>query len=189
MAKLSERQRNNILALWDTGSFTKTAIAKKYKVSEKIIRNIVDGNAPKNKALVDEQLLLNERKKSELSPIEIKAVNNAVEVLEKNKEYIQRLTTLNLNGLEAMIKRGSFKKPIKMKNGDFDVIEQHEQELTTVDYKNAQDTIDKAMITYGEAPRHANSQINVNTQNNMQQNTELNREIVSQTLENFENEY
>jgi len=64
-----------------------------------------------------------------------------------------------------------------------------QRKLNTTDMKNALDGYDKASITLGVNQRHANSQINVNTQNNMQQNTELNREIVSQTLENFENEY
>lgn len=42
------------------------------------------------------------------------------------------------------------------------------RELNSADFKNLADTIDKASITLGVNQRHSNSQINVNTQNNIQ---------------------
>ena len=42
--------------------------------------------------------------------------------------------------------------------------------LSASDYKNAQEALDKASITLGVNQRHSNSQINVNTQNNIQNN-------------------
>jgi len=47
VAKLTDRQKNNILAKWNTGSYTKTQLAKTYKVSEKIIRNLVGNTKTK----------------------------------------------------------------------------------------------------------------------------------------------
>lgn len=188
MAKLTDRKKNNILALWNTGTFTKVSLAKKYKVSEKIIRNIVDGQPPKNKALVDEQLLLNEKKKSELSPIEIRAVDNAVSTLEKNREYISNLTNLNLSKLENHLKNN--KKLEKINIGD-GVQQLEPVELDTRDYLNAQKTIDQASITLNVNQRHSNTQLSVNTQNNQVQNNniELNQQTVKETLEIFDNEY
>jgi len=61
--------------------------------------------------------------------------------------------------------------------------------LSPNDLKSLDEGIEVNAKSLEIAPRHANSQINVNTQNNMQQNTELNKEIVSQTLEAFNNEY
>lgn len=63
------------------------------------------------------------------------------------------------------------------------------RELNPTDLKNLGETLDKASITLNVNQRHANSQVTVNTQNNNMQQLELNKEVVTQTLENFENEY
>ena len=42
--------------------------------------------------------------------------------------------------------------------------------MSASDYKNAQEALDKASITLGINQRHSNNQINVNTQNNIQNN-------------------
>ncbi len=42
--------------------------------------------------------------------------------------------------------------------------------LSASDYKNAQEALDKASITLGINQRHSSNQINVNTQNNIQNN-------------------
>lgn len=55
-----------------------------------------------------------------------------------------------------------------------DGVQQFEpRELNTTDLKNLSDTIDKASITLGVNQRHSNSQINVNTQNNIQTNLDI----------------
>lgn len=64
-----------------------------------------------------------------------------------------------------------------------------DRKLNTSDIKNLSDAVDKASLTLGVNKRHSNQDINVNTQNNNLTSIELNKEIVSQTLENFENEY
>jgi hypothetical protein len=48
------------------------------------------------------------------------------------------------------------------------------RELNTADLKNLSDTIDKASVTLGVNQRHSNSQVNVNTQNNIENNTQNN---------------
>lgn len=57
------------------------------------------------------------------------------------------------------------------------------RELNTTDIKNLADAVDRASITLGINQRHSNSQINVNTQNNIQQNNN-----VPLTLEEAEKE-
>lgn len=50
MAKLTDRQKNNIIAKWNTGSYTKTQLAKFYKVDESTIRKVINGKTKiKNK--------------------------------------------------------------------------------------------------------------------------------------------
>jgi len=85
----------------------------------------------------------------------------------RRRGLIFNMTELNLEKLNNHLKED--KKLEKINVGD-GVQKFEEVALGTSDYKNAQDTIDKASITLGVNQRHANSQINVNTQNNMQQN-------------------
>jgi len=77
--KITKRIEANIIAKWKTGQFTKVALAKIYKVSEKTIRNIVHGVEPDNKGLVDLGVALEVVKKSEKTPIETKEINKAIE--------------------------------------------------------------------------------------------------------------
>ncbi len=60
-----------------------------------------------------------------------------------------------------------------MKNGDFDVIEQHEHDLTSGDYKNCIEAIDKASVTLGVNERCSSSQVQVNNANNQQTNNTI----------------
>ena len=196
MAKLSDRQKNNIKAKWNTGEYTKTQLAKTYKVNEKIIRNIVGKEEPTNNHIVEAQMMLEKFKKSEKSPNEISAINQAVEYrLQKefsddnNKIKVFETTSAIIDGVKKLIKDGKAQKATTANIGD-GIIEANiiETDLQASDYKNAMDTIDKASITLGVNQRHANQQINVNTQNN-NQNSIINQEIVSQSLEAFDNEY
>ena len=43
MAKITERQKSNIIAKWNTGEYTKVELAKYYKVSESAIRKVISG--------------------------------------------------------------------------------------------------------------------------------------------------
>ena len=61
---------------------------------------------------------------------------------------------------------------------------------TPYDLKTLVDANDRLAITLKVADRHSNQNINVNTQNNNTLNhTELNQEIVQNTLSKFEDEY
>lgn len=160
---ISTRKKNLLIAEWKTGVHkTVSAMAKLHKLDPKTVRKFIGELTHENADLVEACVIVEGAKKSLKNPIEIEAVEKAV----SNATKIESLTDLNLEGLKALLMRGTISRPIKIKNGEFDIIEQHEQELGTADYKNAQDTIDKAMITYGEAPRHSNQSINLNTQNN-----------------------
>lgn len=44
MAKLSDRQKKNILAKWHTGEYSKSDLAKLYKVDESMIRKMLRDN-------------------------------------------------------------------------------------------------------------------------------------------------
>lgn len=57
------------------------------------------------------------------------------------------------------------------------------------DIKDLVDANDKLSITLGVNQRHANSQVTVNNTNATQTNIELNKDIVIQTLQSFDDEY
>ena len=64
MAKLTDRQKVNIQSKWDTGNYTKSELAKQYRVDEKTIRKIVGTDDPKNVDIVKAQTELEFLKKS-----------------------------------------------------------------------------------------------------------------------------
>jgi len=78
MAKLTLKQKENIKALFDTGNYSKNGLAKKYKVDEKTVRRIIGKEPPKHKDLVEKAVEVEVRKKAELKPSELRAVEKVV---------------------------------------------------------------------------------------------------------------
>lgn len=180
MAKLSDRQKNNIIAKWNTGEYTKTQLAKTYKVSEKTIRDIVGKKEPTNTHIVEAQILLEKIKNSEKTPSEIAAIDQAVKHrLEKefhidNKRVkIYSITDKILEKVSEMLESGT--KQIVAKVKEFDGKASSESldtvsvDLDPSDLKSMQETVDKASITNNTNARHApKTEINNNQQNNNQ---------------------
>ena len=78
MAKLSQVQKNNIIAKWSTGQYTKVQIAKAYKVTEKVIRELVGKEPPSNADIVEAGVFFEKAKKSDKSTSEINAIEQAI---------------------------------------------------------------------------------------------------------------
>lgn len=89
-------------------------------------------------------------KKAQLNSQELEFHNTEVNRLSKDQIMIHSLTKNNLIGVAAKLEN----------HGDLDMM----------GHKNAQDLIDKASITLGVSPRHANSQVNFNNTNAQQNN-------------------
>lgn len=174
MAKLTDRQRNNILAKWHTGQFTKVQLAKMYKVDEKTIRLITDKQEPKNANIVEAGVILEMVKNSDKNPIEIQMINNAIKSgydrLSKADEYKKKVDDIQLDlldGIRTLLEKGTISRPMKLKNGDFDVIEQVEHDFTPNDYKTLINAVDDAAKTIGAVDR-GSGKIEVNNANNQQ---------------------
>jgi len=189
MAKLSDRQKNNIIAKWNTGEYTKIQLAKAYKVNEKTIRDIVGKKEPMNAHIVEASVLVEKAKNSDKSPSEIQAIEQAVKYrLEKefnadsNKIKIYDVTKDIIDGVSKLIKGGKAQKVVRKGLGlgissavpiDYDLQVEH--------YAKAMDTIDKASVTLKVSERHApRTEIN---NNNAQQN---NNEIVGYGVKTIE---
>lgn len=187
MAKLSDRQKNNIIAKFKTGTYTNIQLAKLYKVDEKTIRNITAGLSKDNADIVEAGVLLEKVKKSELSPIEITEIDKAVKYrLEKefsgdNKRVRIYDTSFKiLDVIDGILKKGKVEEKVSVGNG---VQQFKERYLNANDTEKLANAVDKLSITTNVNQRHSNSQINVNTQNNIQQNNN-----VPLTLEEAEKE-
>ena len=92
MAKLTDRQKENILAKWSTGSYSKSELARAYKVTETTIRRVVEKIPPKHAELVSKAVEV-EVEKSRLKVEEKKAVEIAV----KEKTAAERMRDIVLD--------------------------------------------------------------------------------------------
>jgi len=190
MAKITERQKSNIIAKWDTGEYTKVELAKAYKTSESNIRKIVGKKEPKNAHIVEAGVMLETLKKCDKSANEIQAIDNAIQQrlkIEFDKDNLKvkiyETQTKAIDKIKALLEDGKYKKPIKMKNGDFDVIEHHEVDLTSTDYKNCIEAVDKASVTLGVNERFSQSQTQINNTNANQTNVEVKRVTIKKRSE------
>jgi len=176
MAKLSNRQKSNIQAKWDTGQYTKLQLSKTYKVSDVMIGKIVGKEAPANAYIVEAQMLIEDVKKFEKSSVEIQAINQAVEYRlkeiyadDKKRVKVYDLTDKILDKVSGMLDKGTKQIVAKVKQYDgkassesLDVVN---VELDPSDLKNMQETVDKASITNNTNHRHAPKQdINITQQ-------------------------
>ena len=187
MAKLTERQKNNIVAKWKTGQYTLREIANLYKVDHKTIHRIVEDVPKENADIIEAQTQLEILKKSTKTPQEIAEINKSVESRLKAindadslklKIYETQISAVDL--IAKLLNKQKKQVPIKVKQYDSDgrvngeTVEIVELELESSDLKNFVDSVDKASQTIKVNERHANTTIN-NT--NAQQNNFTPHEI------------
>ena len=156
---ITTNKKNKIIADWKTGKFSsQTALAKHYKVDPKTVKKILEGISTSNAELVEVGAIYENAKKSLKNPVEIKAVEKAVEertIADEIESIIFDGTLSNVKGVKKDVER---------------------DEMEIIDRKIAQETFDKALITVGKANRHAqptkidntNAQQNNKTNNNLQ---------------------
>jgi len=154
MARLTDEQRELILADWHTGQYSHSTLGKKYNTSHVTIGKIVKDIEPKHAEKVTAQIAIN-TELAEASYNEVTAIETIVKEKTKHLQFINNLTLKNLQVMGKKI----------------------DEDLTMIDHKAVQDTIDKAAITLKVADRHSPKQdINIQntnaTQNNIQPLTE-----------------
>ena len=191
MAKLTERQKNNIVAKWKTGQYTLRDIANLYKVDHKTIHRIVEDVPKENADIIEAQTQLEILKKSTKTPQEIAEINKSVESRLKAindsdslrlKIYETQISAVDL--IAKVLNKAKKQVPIKVKQYDSDgrvngeTVEIVELELESSDLKNIVDSVDKASQTIKVNERHANTTINnTNAQQNNFTPSEISRAI------------
>ena len=169
MARLTDKQRDMIISDFNIG-VSQNQLALKYECSPATINKLCKGLEPKYKDKVNTVVSI----KSELS----KESEYQSECFDKEVNDKLRRKGLVFNATEKLLKKASQmidKNSVVDKINVGDGVQNFEpRELNTSDFKNLIETIDKASITLGINPRHANTNIKVdNTNTQIETNNNL----------------
>lgn len=169
MARLTEHDKNLLIADYHTNKYSQRELAKKYNISLGTVSNLTKEISPQNEHIVNAQVTILTAKA--ILPVEhLNAILNAAQDEIYNKNLITNATQLNLvRTMEYLTKNQKLEK-INVGDGvqNFEPVG-----LGADDFKHCQDTIDKASITLGVNQRHANSQVNISNTNAIQNNTQI----------------
>lgn len=148
MARLKENEKALLVADHHTGYYTQRELSKKYDVSTATVNKLTKGLEPKHtdkvNAIVTATRELNKESEQEV---------NAVQLIVNKQLTREELIYGNAEKLAGKI------------NTMADQID------TPSDLKTLSEANDKLAVTLKVAERHANSQVTVNTQTNIQNNT------------------
>lgn len=170
MAKLSDHEKTLLIADYHTNKYSQRKLAEKYNVSIGTVNNLTKEVTPQNEHLVNAQMSIISAKA--ILPIEqMNAILNTAQEEMYNKNLVTNATQLNL--VRTMEYLSKNKKLEKRSVGDgvqvFD-----EVGLGADDFKQCQDTIDKASITLKVNERHAPKQdINLTNAQQNNENTQI----------------
>lgn len=175
MAKLSDRQKNNLIAKYKTGTYTNIQLAKTYKISESMVRKICDNTTKENAFIVEAQVALENAKKCEKSAIDNNAINQAVkyklnslEYKEKNIRSVHEVANDILTNLQKSINNGKAQKIVTEGKGmGVSMARVVECDYQPEHYEKASNSLYKTAQTLGAIEEKANVQIaNQNNQDN-----------------------
>mgnify|MGYP001767020989 CR=1 FL=1 len=139
MARLTDEDRENILADWHTGQYSHSELGKRYNTSHVTIGKICKGIEPKHADKVTAQIAIRTALADE-SYKEVTAVNKAVEEKTRHLQFLHNATLKNVSVMAKKI----------------------DEKTTIDDHKKAQDTIHKAGQTLGVVEQFSSQSINVN---------------------------
>lgn len=145
MARLTDEDRENILADWHTGQFTQSQLGRKYKTTHVTIGKITKDIEPKFKDLVTTQIAIDTQLAGE-SYKEVTAVREIVTEKTKHLQFLHNITIKNVSTMAEKI----------------------DKNMTIYDHKTVQDTVHKAGQTLGVIEQFAPKMevTNMNAQQN-----------------------
>ena len=169
---LSTKRKNQIIADWKAGRFKSFyAVSKHYKISEPTAKQILANIPQSNADIVEVGVAYEQAKKLSKNLVEVKAIERLVKELSVADQVEAEAFGATLENIRSVRK--------KLQQEEVDNMQDH---------RHAQATIDQALISVGKAPRHANQQINVNTQNNNAQII-VTKEEIKEVISSFDDEY
>lgn len=163
MARLTDHQKELILADYHTGKYSQRKLAEKHSVSIGTINKITKEEIPQNEHLVNAQISLTTAK-AYLTNEQMNAIMNTAKDEIFNKGLIENATQLNIIKTTEYLSKGVKLDKVNIGGGE----QKHvEVGLAADDFKQCQDAIDKASLTLGVNQRSASANI---TNTNAQQN-------------------
>ena len=173
MARLTQDTKDKILADFHIGE-SQNELSRKYECSPATINRICKGIKPKYKDKVNTVVSI----KSDL----YNESEYQSECFDKEVNDKLRRSGLVFNATEKLLKKAAQmidKNSVVDKINVGDGVQNFEpRELNTSDFKNLIDTIDKASITLGINPRHANTNIKVDNNNTQENNMPMQINII-----------
>ena len=170
MAKLSDYEKLLLIADYHTNKYSQRKLAEKYNVSIGTVNNLTKEVTPQNEHLVNAQMSIISAKA--ILPIEqMNAILNTAQEEMYNKNLVTNATQLNLvRTMEYLSKNKKLEK-----RGVGDGVQVFEEVgLGADDFKQCQDTIDKASITLKVNERHPPKQdINLTNAQQNNENTQI----------------
>lgn len=140
MARLTDEDRENILADWHTGQYSHSELGKRYNTSHVTIGKICKGIEPKHADKVTAQIAI----KTALADESYKEVTAIERVVDEKTRHLQFLHNATLKNISVMAKKLN-------------------EDATIQDHKQAQEAIHKAGQTLGVIEQFAKSgDVNVN---------------------------
>ncbi len=149
MARLTNEDKESILAEFHTGVYSNNELAKRWNTSHTTVNKIVKDLKPKNSGIVSSQIA-NRTELAEQSFKEVSAVETAVKEKTKHLEYINNLTLKNLSVMAKKIN----------------------EDTTIAEHKMISEAVDKSAITLKVAERHA-PKTTIENSNNQQTINEI----------------
>lgn len=157
MARLTDKDRELILADWHTGQYSHSELGKRYNTSHVTIGKICKGIEPKHADKVTAQIAI----KTALADESYKEVTAIERVVEEKTRHLQFLHNATLKNISVMAKKLN-------------------EDASISDHKTAQDAIHKAGQTLGVIEQFAKSgDVNVSATAGVQNNTTV------KTLDDF----
>lgn len=163
---LDERIKKELIADYLTGRYSQRELMRKYKVSLGTVNNLTRDLNTSNAELVDAQASLIIAK-NELPNEQMNAIIETAYDEVYSKNLIQKTTHLNLKRINETLEKNTKMSKINVGDGMQNL---EPTSLEMLDYKIAQDAIDKASLTLGINQRHAKTEINANASNAIQIN-------------------
>lgn len=167
---ISTRKKNLIIADWKTGAYSLNALAKKHKISVNSVKKICTKIPQENADVVELCVVAESAKKCTKNAQEIKAVESVV----NDRLKIYDISNIILDGIDKLAKGGKAQKVVTESNGEAGSIAAVvEYDLQADDYKKLQEAVDKASLTLGVNARFAQSQVNIQNNNENTQNNNI----------------
>jgi len=164
MARLTDRQRDLILADFHTNKYSQRELSKKHNVSLGTISKITKEVEPQNEHLVNAQMVVL-KADSELPSEQMNAIMNTAKDEARRQGLIYDNAELLAKQIPKMVESCTVIDRDEKTGEETERFIMQPKELKELSEAN-----DKIAITLKVADRHSNQSINVHTQNNMQQN-------------------